>query len=111
MTLSNKPDWKIDKTHPELVESLVLGLSAVLDPDLGYSVLELGLVRDIFDRQRRKRGEYSPHHSAPMVPYAGRNPCQSPSSKSQTIEYGSEAWKPEMMDPELRDDEWGLLGF
>jgi len=31
--------------------------------------------------------------------------------KPTTIEYGSEAWKPEMMDPELRDDEWGLLGF
>ena len=31
--------------------------------------------------------------------------------KPTTIEYGSEAWKPEMMSPELRDDEWGLMGL
>ena len=31
--------------------------------------------------------------------------------KPTTIQYGSEAWDPEMMDPELRDDEFGLMGF
>lgn len=115
MTLSNKPDWKIDKTHPELVESLVLGLSAVLDPDLGYSVLELGLVRDI--SLTNKGASVVMILTTPFCPYGPamleetRAKVAQVLEKPTTIEYGSEAWKPEMMDPELRDDEWGLLGF
>lgn len=115
MTLSNKPDWKIDKTHPELVESLVLGLSAVLDPDLGYSVLELGLVRDI--SLTDKGASVVMILTTPFCPYGPamleetRAKIAQVLEKPTTIEYGNEAWKPEMMDPELRDDEWGLLGF
>ena len=34
MTDIHKPEWSVDKTHPELLEGLVLALSGVRDPDL-----------------------------------------------------------------------------
>jgi len=115
MTLTNKPDWAIDNTHPEHVEDLIIGLSAILDPDLGYSVLELGLVRDISlaDNTSNVRMILT----TPFCPYGPamleetRAKVESILQKPTTIEYGSEAWNPEMMDPELRDDDWGLMGF
>ncbi|HPL82051.1 MAG TPA: iron-sulfur cluster assembly protein [Anaerolineaceae bacterium] len=115
MIKTHKPDWEIDNTHPEYVEDLVIGLSAVLDPDLGYSILELGLVRDI--SLADDKANVRMILTTPFCPYGPamleetRAKVAGILQKTTTIEYGSEAWKPDMMDPELRDDEWGLMGF
>lgn len=108
-------DWAIDQTHPELLNDLVEGLSAVLDPDLGYSILELGLVRDI-----SFNGEKANVRMILTTPFCPYGPAMLEETRAKvaeildkptTIQYGSEAWDPEMMDPELRDDEFGLMGF
>jgi metal-sulfur cluster biosynthetic enzyme len=115
MVQTHKPDWEIDKTHPDYIEDLVIGLSAILDPDLGYSILELGLVRDI--SLTDDKANVRMILTTPFCPYGPamleetRAKVAGILQKPTTIEYGSEAWKPEMMDPELRDDDWGLMGF
>lgn len=115
MTDIHKPEWSVDKTHPELLEGLVLALSGVMDPDLGYSILDLGLVRDVsFDNIKANVRMIL---TTPFCPYGPammeetREAVAKIIGKPTTIEYGSEAWKPEMMSPELRDDEWGLMSL
>ena len=39
------PQWDVDKTHPHFHNDLIENLAGITDPELGYSILELGLVR------------------------------------------------------------------
>lgn len=39
--------WEIKTTNPDKYNDLIEGLSGITDPELGYSVIELGLVREI----------------------------------------------------------------
>jgi metal-sulfur cluster biosynthetic enzyme len=43
----NKPVWDIENTNPELVDPLTEELKKVMDPEIGLSVLELGLIRNV----------------------------------------------------------------
>lgn len=111
----HKPEWSIDKTYPEMLEGLILALSGVMDPDLGYSILDLGLVREVsYDGTKANVRMIL---TTPFCPYGPammeetRMAAEKVMAVPTTIEYGSEVWNPEMMSPELRDDEWGLMGF
>ncbi len=39
--------WTIHKTHPEIVKNARDRLSEVVDPEIGMTIIQLGLVRDI----------------------------------------------------------------
>lgn len=39
--------WSIHDTHPNLVEDVRARLSEVVDPEIGMSIIQLGLVRDV----------------------------------------------------------------
>jgi metal-sulfur cluster biosynthetic enzyme len=39
--------WSMHDTHPELVETVRGKLSEVVDPEIGMSIIQLGLVRDV----------------------------------------------------------------
>ena len=39
--------WEADASHPELAEEIRAGLRQVIDPELGLSIIELGLVREV----------------------------------------------------------------
>ena len=39
--------WEIETTNPDKYNDLIEGLSGITDPELGYSVVELGLIREI----------------------------------------------------------------
>ena len=43
----NRPDWDIDSTHPELVETVTNALREVVDPEIGLNIIQLGLIRNI----------------------------------------------------------------
>jgi metal-sulfur cluster biosynthetic enzyme len=43
----NPIKWTIHDTNPEFVEPLRAKLSEVMDPEIGMSIIQLGLVRDI----------------------------------------------------------------
>jgi metal-sulfur cluster biosynthetic enzyme len=39
--------WTIHQTHPELVQTARAKLSEVVDPEIGMTIIQLGLIRDI----------------------------------------------------------------
>ena len=110
-TNSNVPNWSIFDTHANKVNALLEGLAAINDPEMGYSILQLGLVRNI---------EINPDHAlvtmiltTPYCPYgpsmleATRKKTESILDLSTKINYGSETWDTTMMEEDLMDD-WGL---
>jgi len=111
-TKANVPNWAVFDTHPEKVNDLLEGLSGINDPEMGYSIIQLGLVRNI---------EIFPDHTqitmiltTPYCPYgpsmleATRKKVESILGLSAKINYGSESWDTTMMEEGLIDD-WGLF--
>lgn len=39
--------WSIHQTHPELVQTVRAKLSEVVDPEIGMTIIQLGLIRDV----------------------------------------------------------------
>ena len=44
---SNPIKWSIHDTYPQLVEPVRARLAEVIDPEIGMSIIQLGLVRDV----------------------------------------------------------------
>lgn len=106
-------EWGISKTHPFLVQDLEDGLAGVTDPELGFSVLELGLVRDVSISE--DKAKVLMILTTPFCPYGPvlleqtREMTEKMLNMPTTIEMGSQVWDPTMMEPGLMDDDWGLL--
>jgi len=93
-------------------DGVMEALRAVIDPEIGMNVVELGLVRDV-DLQ-----EESAHitmiMTTPFCPYAPqlleqtRRTAQEFLEVPTTIEMGMEMWDPSMMEDGAADD-WGLF--
>ncbi|QPC81090.1 DUF59 domain-containing protein [Phototrophicus methaneseepsis] len=87
-------------------------LRAVVDPEIGMNVIELGLIRDIDIRDE------STHiimiMTTPFCPYAPqlleqtRRTAQDYLGVPTTIEMGMEMWDPSMMEEGAASD-WGLF--
>lgn len=96
------------KTEDGLREAL----RAVIDPEIGMNIVELGLVRDI-DIQP-DRGHITMIMTTPFCPYAPqllektRQVSQQYLEMPATIEMGLEMWDPSMMEEGAADD-WGLF--
>lgn len=110
----NPPSWKIYKTHPHSINDLIEGLSGISDPELGYTIIQLGLIRDI-----EILDEHALVNMILTTPYCPYGPSMMESARKKVeqilkmpteIEYGSEVWDPAMMEEGLMDDEWGLFG-
>ena len=104
--------WEIETTHPEKYKDLIEGLSGITDPELGYSVIELGLVREI---KLNEEGAYVRMLlTTPFCPYV-RQCWKTPAKKlkrsrsSGKIEFGVEQWTPRYDGDDLLDPKWGLL--
>jgi len=107
--------WEIDDTHPQYHDDLIVGLSGLVDLEIGLSFIELGLVRDI----SLKDGEAKVTMilTTPFCPYGPEMiaDCKKVVERilevPTTVELGAQMWDPKMMDPELQDtDGWGLFG-
>lgn len=44
---TNRPTWDAETTHPELAEKIRLALKEVVDPEIGYDIIQLGLIRNV----------------------------------------------------------------
>lgn len=110
--LNNRPVWSIDETHPFLRPVIEEMLSGVSDPELGYSILELGLVRDI--KIEDSIAKMLMILTTPFCPYgpsmleSAREELEKAVALPTTVELGSQIWDPSMMEKGLMDTDWGL---
>ncbi len=93
-------------------EGLREALRAVIDPEIGMNIVELGLIRDV--EVHEDRGHITMIMTTPFCPYAPqlleqtRRTAQNFLDAPVTIEMGLEMWDPSMME-EGAADEWGLF--
>jgi len=110
-TESHQIHWSIHDTHPELVEKLREKLSEVVDPEIGLSIIQLGLVREVEIQNEVARLKMI--LTTPFCPYGPalvemtRQKAVEAYGKPVTVEMGMEPWDFSMMeDPSALD--WGM---
>lgn len=87
-------------------------LRAVMDPELGLNVVELGLVREV--DLHEDRAHIKMIMTTPFCPYAPalleqtRKTAEDFTGKPTTIELGMEMWDPSYMEEGAGGD-WGLF--
>jgi len=103
--------WAIHDTHPEWVESVRARLSEVIDPEIGMSIIQLGLVRDVSIEDGVVHMKMI--LTTPFCPYGpaliemARQKAAEALNQPVTIEMLPEMWDFSMMeDPSALD--WGL---
>jgi metal-sulfur cluster biosynthetic enzyme len=113
-TENNTPKllWKIDSTHPEKAQELRAAFKEVVDPELGLSAVELGLIRDVVINGMVV--EITMILTTPFCPYGpallemARQKAESALKMPATIEMGLEMWGFSMME-EGAGAEWNLF--
>lgn len=108
-----KPKWDCDLSYPEFHDDLIEGLSGITDPELGFSIIELGLVRNISIVDDKVKVLMI--LTTPFCPY-GPSMLEATRAKvaeilnlDTEIELGPEIWDLTMMDEDLMDKDWGLF--
>jgi metal-sulfur cluster biosynthetic enzyme len=109
--IPNQIKWTIHETHPEIVEQARAKLSEVIDPEIGMSIIQLGLVRNI--KIENGLGHLKMILTTPFCPYG---PAMIEMTKAKAIEglnmpvnieMSMEMWDFSMMeDPSALD--WGM---
>ena len=105
--------WEIETTNPDKYNDLIEGLSGITDPELGYSVVELGLIREI---KLTDQGAFIRMIlTTPFCPY-GPSMLEETRKKVEQIlgvptsmEFDMAPWTPDMMESDLLDPQWGFL--
>lgn len=112
--MSDQPSviWEADSTDPELAEQVRQALREVMDPEIGLSVIELGLVRDL--RIQNGSQHVKMIMTTPFCPYgpalleSTRKKAEQATGAATTIEMAMEPWDPSMMEEGV-GSEWGLF--
>lgn len=103
--------WHADSTHPELAEKLRQSLREVYDPELGLSIIQLGLIRDVDIRE--EDAQINMILTTPYCPYGpalldmARKRAEEVIGKPTHIELSLEMWDFSMMEEGAASD-WGL---
>jgi len=107
----NQTIWAIHETHPDFVDTTREKLSEVVDPEIGLSIIALGLVRDV--KIDGETAHIKMILTTPFCPYGPaliemtKQKATEALNKSVTIELGMEPWDFSMMeDPSSLD--WGM---
>ena len=107
----NQVQWSIHQTHPDLVQSVREKLAEVVDPEIGMSIIQLGLVREVEIKNEIARLKMI--LTTPFCPYGPaliemtRQKAVEALEKPVTVEMGVEPWDFSMMeDPSALD--WGM---
>ena len=107
----NEIQWTIHTTHPDRVAEARAKLSEVIDPEIGMSIIQLGLVRDIIVENNMARLKMI--LTTPFCPYGPAMVEMTKAkaieglSMSVTVELGMDMWDFSMMeDPSALD--WGM---
>lgn len=107
----NTIKWSIHETHPDIVERVRASLSEVVDPEIGFNIIQLGLVRNI--EIDGELGRLKMILTTPFCPYGTamvdmtRQKAQEGLKMPVTVELSMDVWDFSMMeDPSALD--WGL---
>jgi len=104
--------WQADSSHPNLAPQLRDTLREVVDPELGLSIIELGLVRDVMIENDNAKIDMI--LTTPFCPYGPalldmtRQKAEKFLKLPTTIELGLEMWDFSMME-DGAGAEWGLF--
>jgi metal-sulfur cluster biosynthetic enzyme len=104
--------WLADRSHPQLAETLRKALGEVMDPELGLSIIQLGMIREV--EIREKNVSIRMILTTPFCPYGpalmenARQKAEKALGLPVVMEMGDEAWEQSMMDEDTGAD-WGLL--
>jgi metal-sulfur cluster biosynthetic enzyme len=108
----SKTLWQIDQSHPEKAEALRKALGEVKDPELGLSILQLGMVREVAIRENSVSIRMI--LTTPFCPYGpalmenARQKAEKALELPVVMEMGEEPWEQSMMEEDAGAD-WGLL--
>jgi len=107
----NRPPWKIDTSHPDLVEPVTEAFRQVVDPEIGLNIVQLGLIRDVTIDENSALVRMI--LTTPFCPY-GASMLESTRQKAESalnipthIDLGMDMWDFSMMEEGLGGD-WGL---
>jgi metal-sulfur cluster biosynthetic enzyme len=109
--ITPKVIWQADSTNPDLTAQLRDTLREVVDPELGLSIIELGLVRDV--AIEKDSAKIDMILTTPFCPYGPallditRQKAESFLKLPTTIELGMEMWDFSMMEEGAGAD-WGM---
>jgi metal-sulfur cluster biosynthetic enzyme len=104
--------WEADSTHPEIAARIREALRQVVDPELGLSIIELGLVRELSIGESEMRLRMI--LTTPFCPYGpallemARAKAQEASGLAAQIDLAPEMWDPSMME-EGAAAAWGFF--
>jgi metal-sulfur cluster biosynthetic enzyme len=104
--------WQADRTHPEKAKALRDAWAEVLDPELGLSIVQLGLIRDVSIQDATASilmiltTPFCP--SGPALMENARQKAEKALGGSVTMELGAQPWQPSMMEEDAAAD-WGML--
>ena len=108
---TKKVTWQAEGTHPELIPSLKEALHTIIDPEIGLSVIELGLIRDVIIIEHD--ADLTMILTTPFCPYGPaimettRLKAEETLGRTTHIQMGMEMWDFSMM-AEGAAPEWGL---
>jgi metal-sulfur cluster biosynthetic enzyme len=108
---TNRPIWSASSTHPELAAALETTLKDIVDPEINFNIIQLGLVRDVTISEEQVVIRMI--LTTPFCPYgpamleATRQKAEMVLERPAKIDFGMDAWDFSMMEEGLMDD-WGL---
>lgn len=108
---TNRPIWLSETTHPELSEKLRKGLEEIIDPEIGFNIIQLGLVRNVTIDDNR--AIVNMILTTPFCPYgpamleSTRKKAEEVLERETSIDFGMDPWDFSMVEEGLMDD-WGL---
>jgi metal-sulfur cluster biosynthetic enzyme len=106
------PTWHADSTHPAEAEAIRTALRQVVDPELGMSIIELGLVRELkIDSEQVHlkmilTTPFCPYGPA-MMEMTRSKAAEATGGKPVVMELAMDTWDPSMME-EGASAAWGF---
>lgn len=106
-----KNRWELDKQNPDQGKVLREALKKVNDPELGLSVVDLGMIRNV----ALKEGKLliSMVLTTPFCPFADsmmaevKKEAEAVANIEAAVNLIAEPWDPAMMEDQI-DDDWNL---
>jgi metal-sulfur cluster biosynthetic enzyme len=109
---TNRPTWEVETSNPELMTPLKEALSTVVDPELGFNILQLGLVRDVIVQD--ERAILKMILTTPFCPYgpamleSTRQTAEKALERPVFMDLSMDPWDFSMMEEGIGGD-WGLF--